>query len=564
MTSLRESIQGAVRSLDEGIGSALVRLVLCVALGAVLFGTYAWSRFGGLDNALAMDVAQVARNVSAGQGFVSDCLRPADIGFLEQQGKLPDTTRALPDMRHAPVWPSLLALGFRLARPAFDVQDAPTALFAPEKVVIVPLGILLCIGTGLMVFLLGQTLFDRRSAVVALLLLFLNPAFLASALSGTYLPAAMFFATAAIACALLALRSANRNVAWSLCTGQAALCGLCCAAAGLTSYSLLILPPILLFWFRSGFTAKRWLAASGMVLVFVVAVLPWVTRNLDVSGQPLGMAPYAAVEQSLLHPGDTFDRHIEPTLHNVRVAQAVKTKFRTNVRDVFLRGFGLPLAGIMAAFFLVALFDRFDNEDAERFKWYVLFGLLLLATVFCLRGPAGPDLLQVFLPLVILVGTGYFFGTADRVTAYQAELGRLFAIVVIGVTAVPFFLTLLGPHASIPYPPYYPPLHAYAGRAVPDDTILCTDIPEATAWYGKRRSLLLPDTVDEFEALLQRGLVCRGLYLTSYSGEGARSKDEAWQEILAGRVPPAFPFTEGVHLPPGTKDQLLLTPPPTD
>lgn len=276
------------------------------------------------------------------------------------------------------------------------------------------------------------------------------------------------------------------------------------------------------------------------------------------------MAPYAAVQESLLFPDDSFDRSPDPSLHNVRTTNAVKAKFKTGAQRILEKRFGLTGAGIMAAFFIVSLFHRFEEEETNRLKWHVLLGLALTALPVSLLGISAMSLFHVYFPLIILCGTGFFFVMVSRLSTYQVEFETSLSVAIVVLAAIPFLLGIAGRRAPVPYPPYHPPLNAYAALSVEPDEVICTDIPRATAWYGNRTSLLLPNTVDEFVAVNSTILPCKALYLTSKTegqqasaGEAAAT-DRSWRRILDLQAPEDFPLSHGVHLPPGTRDQLLL------
>jgi hypothetical protein len=83
------------------------------------------------------------------------------------------------------------------------------------------------------------------------------------------------------------------------------------------------------------------------------------------------------------------------------------------------------------------------------------------------------------------------------------------------------------------WPPYLPPLMTQFSKWIKQDEAMASDIPWATAWYAERTSLLLPESVAQFELihyqrLLHAPLVA--LYLTPMSGGSRISGD-----IITGR-----------------------------
>ena len=133
------------------------------------------------------------------------------------------------------------------------------------------------------------------------------------------------------------------------------------------------------------------------------------------------------------------------------------------------------------------------------------------------------------------------------------------------ISGLPLLLTLLPPRATTPYPPYMPPYIAYVCALLEPDEVLCTDIPEATAWYGDRASIQLPQTMDEFYAIHDFRYTISGLYLTPVTGNKPyhsilrQGREQDWFPLLEQQIPTDFPLTEGITLPPGQRDQLFLT-----
>jgi hypothetical protein len=131
------------------------------------------------------------------------------------------------------------------------------------------------------------------------------------------------------------------------------------------------------------------------------------------------------------------------------------------------------------------------------------------------------------------------------------------------LTAVPLIMSLLPPQIGIPYPPYFPPFINHVCDLLQPNELLCTDIPEATAWYGNRNSLLLPATIDEFYEINDYDKRVSGLYITTVTRDRSYVKDlltgpyRSWFPILDGRIPADFPLTQGFPL--KDMDQIFLT-----
>src|SRR3954464_13741399 len=108
-------IQGIVHKLEEGGWVKYVRLSVVVAF--CLFMAQLWlfraNGFKGLSQANAIDQAQIARELTRGNGFSTKLLRPAAIRQLETGRKGEFNIDRTPDTYHAPLNPVFLAIGFK-------------------------------------------------------------------------------------------------------------------------------------------------------------------------------------------------------------------------------------------------------------------------------------------------------------------------------------------------------------------------------------------------------------------------------------------------------------------
>ena len=121
---IQERLQAAIHQMEVGFGARLIRWLLHGG-GAggtgVLYDTRAYHSF---DSPEAMDAAQVARNLSEGHGFTTECIRPFSVYLLQKHNRAAAShlsfpskctwtrrrfTRAHPDLANAPLYPLVLA-----------------------------------------------------------------------------------------------------------------------------------------------------------------------------------------------------------------------------------------------------------------------------------------------------------------------------------------------------------------------------------------------------------------------------------------------------------------------
>ena len=184
--TIEDRVQSLVNSLDHGVGIGLIRLFFFLLFSLSICSLYAWRQFNGLRDPDAMESAQLARNVSMGKGFTTQCLRPSDLRATPVH-----RTTSFTDLRLAPLYPDTLASGFRALR-FFSRAPHPNAVMRAETRVIVPFGILVTVATGVLLFLCGRHLFGPSVGLYATIVFFLNEAVLSNATSGTAVSLAAF------------------------------------------------------------------------------------------------------------------------------------------------------------------------------------------------------------------------------------------------------------------------------------------------------------------------------------------------------------------------------------
>ena len=170
------SIQSAVFQVELGRGKKVVQWVL-VALVAIVLGViYTAKEFRGLEKAEAMDMAQLARNISRGDGFTTYVIRPLSLWQMKNYGANHEQKFAHhPDLYNPPLYPLALAGIFRLLPKGAFVFGRNDMVYAPERWVILPFNQLCLLLSLALAFIWAKELFDRRVAVTAgVLLLFSN------------------------------------------------------------------------------------------------------------------------------------------------------------------------------------------------------------------------------------------------------------------------------------------------------------------------------------------------------------------------------------------------------
>jgi len=554
-----DKLQTIISSMDDGLGLLLTRLLIAIILLGGVFGYFAYDQFRGLNDAGAMEMSQLGRNLSEGRGFTTRCLRPFDIGYLENRG-FDLTEGEMPDIRTAPLYPALLGACFRLVRPSFDV-GAGWGMHAPEVKVIIPLAGLLVLATALVMFGMARMLFDWRVATLAVAMFAVTESVLAFAISGTEWLLATFLVTSAFGLAQLTIALRHGRLLYALLT--AFLSGLFCGLALLSAYALLVIIPGALLMLWVGLKRQRWLVILVFVVGVCITVLPWFARNQALSGSPIGLAAYSAIEDSVLFEDDLLERRADISIRRSTLPGVMKLKVMDNLHQMHEHSAFPIYGGIVFCLFVAAVFHRFESDDANRAKWCTVLTLPLLHFMAALSGTS--QMLLVAFPLVLIFGTGFYFVLEDRMEFVDVQIKRAIALALILAVSGPAMLTLSGVPRTNPYPPYAPPFIGYVSHVIDSEETLCTDIPWATSWYGNRRSLLLPEHPKSLVAMHENGWKIGGIYLTSRTGgrpyypDLLEGRDQSWLPLLDRSVPEGFPWPYGIAIPPGSRSQILLT-----
>lgn len=552
-------VQDLVYHLEVGVGLSFMRRSLYVIGVLVVLLLYTASQFHGLREAEAMESAQLGRNLTVYKNFVTHCVRPASMGYLDAKGK-PSGVAYHPDLLNPPVYPIALAALFKATGLSL-MPEAGQPIFKPEQWILVPFGHLCTVLTGWLVYLIGLRLFDRRIALLGVSGFFLSDIVWHYSVSGLSLPLVTLLVTASVYGALLATawKEENRRAwTWIVALLASALCG---GLAVLTRYGALVFIPGIAIFLAVGLGARRgrW---TLIYLAVVLAVLaPWLARNIAVSGNPFGMALISALNETTAFEGNLFDASLKPSYTSA--FRLLQTKWMTNAASFYgdhLRTLG---NGLVTALFLTTFFYRFVRRPIHVLRWCLALSFLLMFLIAPVFGESGMRLIHLFWPFALLYGMAFFVILLDRIQ-FKFKLFQAGAVAAfLFLLALPLIFTLLPPRTSYPYPPYFSPFISHVCRMMRPDEVICTDMPWATAWYGNRMSVLLPANVNEFYDINDYRQPIKGLYFTTITRDKPFVRGlmtgpyKTWFPILEGRIPADFPLNQGFPL--SNMDQLFLT-----
>jgi len=571
-------VQKAVWAIDVGAGRWFVLWGAAVLLAVALSLIYTAKQFRGLERGEAMDMAQLARNIARGQGFTTYVIRPLSLWQLENHAR--DHQPRLmnhPDLYNPPLYPLLLAALFKFA-PASLFEYKPTdMIFKPERWIILPFGQLCFLGSLLLVYAWARQLFDQRVAIAACLLLLVSDTLWAFSISGLPTCFLMLLFLGALYCLWLAderwhpvvPEMAPRRAwsGWLLVLASAALMGLCFLTRYTTAF---LVPPVLLY--AAAICRGRGAAAGVLAwgLVYAAVITPWLIRNASLCGSPLGIAycDFAAgITPSMYRPH--FD-------HAFEIA-AMGNRLLHQSRLYLTEGLKQTGADFLIFFFAVGLLYGFRRATTMRLRRVVWGGMACaILGLSCLwlppeggEGPRrflqGSNLLVLFLPLVAVYGTAFFFLLLDRM-AFPARLLRWGTMALFGLAnAAPFFYSLAPPgRGPYPYPPYCAYYTWLAASWFEKTEVGASDLPWAMAWVGNLRTIWLPTTAEDLASIhdhvAPKGvsfiLLTPRLLDQRLQSDLTKGEYKAWFAVVSGRVPANFPLKTVTLFPPAG-EQIL-------
>jgi hypothetical protein len=573
-----QAVQGALWNIELGRGKAIVQWMVVVLAAAVLSLVYTAGQFRGLDKREAIDMAQLARNISRGQGFTTSSIRPLSLWHLRTYRADHDPKfENHPDLYNPPLYPLMLAGMFRLLPDKVFEAKVSDQVYAPERWVILPFNQICLLLSLLLVYHWAKQLFDRRVAVTAGLLLLFSDTLWAYGVSGLPTTMLQLLLLAAIYCLFLLDRELNPTDgrpaptglggrAIGLIVASAVLMGLCF----LTRYlAFFLIVPMALYLRRAMRGRSGWIWALVYVAIFAAVIAPWLARNYSISNSLLGVARYQIIET------DAFDRTYTIDLPSSWSVRGTVGRFLTTLRADWIGGVRGIGSDICVFFFAVGVMYSFRRTDATQLRRTVLgclamalVGMALIGMPAELVGPEinGGNLLVLLLPLVVVYGCAFFYMLLDRIS-FSMRLTRALAIGVFALLNVaPMIFSLLPPRRGpFPYPPYCPPYMRIITKWFNKNDVGVSDMPWAVAWYMDRTTVWLPATLEEYFEIhdfvaphnTQFMLLTPYMLDRHYQSELTKGEYKPWASVTRGQLSDKFPLRAATLLGPDN-DQILL------
>lgn len=464
----------------------------------------------------------------------------------------------LPEMRQPPLYPFLLSQVYGLFKPDF-LPPRDNLDFEPER--LQPgLGMVLLLLSAPFIFLGAWFLFNRNTGLLATAFYILGAPAWAIAAQANELSLIVFLASVAFAAlaGMTASKWFGATFWWIILV--AVLGGL--LYTRYTTWTLL--PCVFLFL---GFSMPRfgWPVAFLTVGLAAATLVPWASRNQTLCENPAGMAAWSVVHDTGEYPGDSFLKDIDPVIDNKVLETQVRHKMVRKLEEYGVPALQRISPGILpTALFLASLFFGFRTRRANALRWGALLTLLLALLVASLFGDFNFQLVAMLWPITLAYAASFFLILLDRAQFNLRITVQLIFAATLTVLGLPLLVTLLPPQPSPRLPEGYSPRSAVQPFEVADlcrrfttGEWLATDIPEATAWFGNQRSMLLPETVRDYQIINDHIRTLGGLHFSpNYTGTlnlanvDTPANKHTWEKILVTRdipgVIPAYNFYEWI------------------
>jgi hypothetical protein len=581
-------LQDILHKLEVGQGTRYLRVGLIVLVVIMLTAVYNFRGYRNMATQEAMDTAQLGRNIAQGKGYTTLFIRPFSIYLvkarnLEKHGVPPVGTTAdpaelrglHPDLANPPVYPVVLAALMKVLPFHYTIATPRSfSRFQPDLLIAL-FNQLLFLGAVALVFLLARRLFDPGVAWLSAGLMLGTELFWRFSVSGLSTMLLMVIFLGLVWCIVL-LEEEARVPKWGPygILVLAGLTGAMVALGGLTRYSFgWLIIPVLAFLILFG-GQRRIVLSLIAVAMFAAVLTPWIVRNYNVSGRPLGTATYTVVETTIMYPENRLERSLEPDLNRLPV-MAFWLKLNTNLRQIITDD--LPRLGgnWITAFFLAGLMIPFRSPAITRLRYLLVgcIGVLVLAQALGRTQLSeesqeinSENLLVLVAPLVLVYGVSLFFVLLEQIRMPFPELRYIAVGIFSVVSCLPMLFVFLPPKTiPIAYPPYNPLAIQTIGGWLKENELAMSDIPWAVAWYGQRQCVWLtlkcaPDAKDQtthedFFAINDYQKPINLLYLSPqtmdarFLSQWIRPGDQSWgnfllETLLLKKVPGYFPLNQ--------------------
>ncbi len=501
----------SMTQFDTGI---LIRRSLFFLVLIILTLGNLFTLFRGLNSPLAMDQAQIAREIARGNGFTTKFIRP--IAYQQAKEHRKDGTVpfvGFQDTYHSPLNPLLNAAVLKLIG-ADDAKQWKMGenemVFPLDRVIatVSTLCFLMAIGVS---YLLVSRIFDPKIAGVTAILMLLSETFWDYSLSGLPQMLMLLLFSCAIYFVYRAVEDASEG---RIPFAPAIIAGV--------FFTLLALTHYLAVWIALGYIIfaavafrPRGVIGAAVLVTLLIGMAFVMIRNAGISGTPFGAAFLnlyngigGGTEDFVMR---TKDLESYPLLDSGILSSVIRiTLLQTTSIIPFLGGI------IVAPLFFISLMHPFKRPSIANFRWALLIMFAVSALGLSIYGVSTEKLDPnqthlLFAPIMTAYGLAFVSILWSKLPAVISVpmLKNVHHIAIIVICGLPLLISM--PHkvrigldrkdrGGIPHwPPYYAPaLNLGLSNWLTDKQICFSDQPWAVAWYADRISVWLPPSRIDF------------------------------------------------------------------
>ncbi len=558
-------LQEFIHKVEEGEWARPIKVATGLLALVALTVWYDLHQFQNFHAPEAMEAAQLARNLSEGKGFTTQCIRPVSLHLVEGRqgvnGRL--SRQPHPDLQNPPVYPMILAGLMKVAPFRFEIGPS-FYRYQPEMIIAVFNQAIFFLGVWLM-YRLAKKLFDPQVAILTALSLIGSDVLWSFSASGLSTMLLLLIMTG-IAWGLVLLERAGREnqhgpgwyAAWAIAVGG--LVGL----GGLTRYSFAwMIIPVAAFCVAF-LGVRRGLVCGLVVGSFVLVMSPWLVRNFQVSGTLFGVPGLALHQETVAFPGSLLERSLDPDLTRLGLDEYPR-KLLVGAGEIVRTHLPRLGASWVGAFFLVGLLLPFRDPGLGRLRLFALFSLFVLTVVQALGRTylsaegvvmTSENLLVLLAPLVFMFGVALFCQLLDQLSAEMPAARPVAVVGFVAMACASLGFALLPPRSVAVVPPYIPPWIQDSAKLLTERELMMSDMPWAVAWYGNRSCVWIPsDTDKSFYRINDDQKAVSALYLTGLTTDARflsqvlQGMDHQWarlatEVILRGNLPQGFPLQD--------------------
>jgi len=571
-------LQNWVYQIEAG---ALRIWLVRIALFCLFVGLAAWigiSEFHGLGTRESMDLAQQARQLSTGNGFSTDFIRPLALWQLRSKyGQDAPSVAKFPETLSPPLYPVIVGGIFRLGELSHLVkfkltpEDLKGMRVYPPDYLILGFNLLLVLFSAICVYQWAERQFDFGAAILGTVFFFGSTVLWDQALLGgvaclvvfLYALAGCLLANGCCQTEQMEETGGGVGAVWYLLAGIA--CGL------LPSVQLIQIWPVLAILGLAFACVPhgRWWFSLGVILGLGV-FLAWLGRLWVVTGNPLGLNWAHLLSDSSKYPGTLLWRSYDFDLAKTEIWRKI---FGLAIRGgAFLISQGPQICGnaLVGCLAVLALFHPFRRFSAMVGKnlWGGALAALFLGTAFVQREGMDPEVppLLGLLPVACVFGAAFLWILIERWKLEIELLGQVFVVGVAFLVVTPTLSRLLlSSPAPFAYPPTYPPIFLYMRSWFESNELQASDLPAAEAWYTGQPTLWIPSTREDFLKIHDRVAPVFSILFTPASSDARlysqilaeKSEWVAWGDLIQRQKPPDLPQAFVTSLPPNNEYLLL-------